>query len=273
MAAPIPQLDQQTTNTNGYGASLQVTNRGDDLRPPQPARRRRELRWRAARGSARNSAIGGLTPLDRAVRRTRHRHRPGRTARSRRCGSAIAQCLLRRCSSRTRSTLTDSALAPPSPAASTPAQIDLNDQNGGALTGKHCLQPLQPLGRPDLQGRCPAHRLCQLRRGEPRADAGGTVLRESRRARAAWRISSSAIPISSRSSRTRSRPGCAASSNRSEDATLAWNIGYFHTDSRRRHPVRQQPDRRAAPSSRMSARRGGRASMSPLRLTTGRLLA
>ena len=44
---PYSELDNQTTNTNAYGASLQVTNYRRAVRLPEPLRRGLQLRWRA----------------------------------------------------------------------------------------------------------------------------------------------------------------------------------------------------------------------------------
>ena len=57
------------------------------------------------------------------------------------------------------------------------ALIDLNDQNGGDLTGNHSYNHFNPGRRRHLSVRALADRLCRLCGGEPRAHAGRTLLR------------------------------------------------------------------------------------------------
>ena len=119
------------------------------------------------------------------------------------------------------------------------ALVDLNDQNGGDLTGNHSYNHFNPAAGVTYQvtpwltayagyavanrAPTPAELSC----------AGPPI-------RAAWPISSSATPISSRWSPTRSRPACAAASRRSMAPISATIVGLVPQQPQQRHRVRQQ---------------------------------
>ena len=63
-AGPYSQLDRQTTNTNGYGASVQVTHKGELLGRPNRLIAGASFDGADTMFSA-STAVGGLTPLDR----------------------------------------------------------------------------------------------------------------------------------------------------------------------------------------------------------------
>ncbi len=149
--APIPaflgsspfsysELDNQTTNTNGYGASVQATDTQTVF----------GFNNHLVAGFSFDGAqteftgasfIGGITSDSRVVHRSRRGHR---RARQQLAGSGRDQRrVLRRCSSPTRLNLTD-RLALTASGRFNAAEINLNDQNGGDLTGNHYYQHFNP---------------------------------------------------------------------------------------------------------------------------------
>ncbi len=155
---PYSELDLQSTNTNGYGAALQATNRDTAVRAPQPVHRRRQLRRRAnlVRGQQPDRRLVARRP--RFCRAGRH-DRPGR--RVDRPGAS------RRSNAYYGAFFTDTFDITPALTANISgrynfAQINLSDQIGDCAHRRPQLWPFQPVGRPDLEIPARCERLCQL---------------------------------------------------------------------------------------------------------------
>ncbi len=215
-AAPIPaflgpspfsysELDNQTTNTNGYGASVQATDTQTVF----------GFKNHLVGGFSFDGAqteftgasfIGGITPTTRVfigpgvIIDEPGSNSPVRVGISDAYYGVFFTDTLN---------LTD-RLALTASGRFNVAEINLNDQNGGDLTGNHNYPHFNPAGRRDLQGDAVADGLCRLRGSEPRADAGRTFLCRPNRFLQPGQFLRRRSRTSSRWSRTRWRPACAA---------------------------------------------------------------
>ena len=151
MAGPYSDLDQQSTNTNGYGASLQVTNRDELFGHPNQLVAGSSFDGAQTLFSG-STQIGGLSLADRVFAG------PGSpstrpTARSRRCASASPMLI-------TALFFTDTFDFTPQLAGKSggPLQSCANRSERPAGQRSHRqphLQPLQPGRRIDLQDHFP----------------------------------------------------------------------------------------------------------------------
>ena len=137
---PYSALDQQTTNTNGYGASTQVTYRGTILGRPNHLVAGLSFDG-ASTGFSANSTIGGLSPLDRefigpgiVIDQADGSIAPVRVGISNAYYGAFFTDTLD-VTSRLSATVAGRFNA---------AEIDLSDQNGTALTGNHYYSRFNP---------------------------------------------------------------------------------------------------------------------------------
>jgi outer membrane receptor protein involved in Fe transport len=137
---PYSQLDQQTTNTNGYGTSLQVTN--SDRIYGHGNQFVAGVSYDGANTLfSGSSAIGGLTPLDRVF------VGPGVTVDQ--ADGSIAPVRVAIDSNYYGVFLTDtfdvtSRLSVTASGRFNVATIDLSDQNGGAVSGNHSYNRFNP---------------------------------------------------------------------------------------------------------------------------------
>ena len=173
---PYSDLDQQSTNTNGYGASLQATNRKEVLgRPNQLVAGASFDGGQTLFGAS--TEIGGLSLSDRVFAG------PGVTIDQ--ADGSIAPVRVGIANAYYGAFFTDTFDITPLLAANVAgrynlAQIDLNDQIGTALTGDHTYSRFNPSAGLTYKILPTLSRLCELGRGEPRADPGRTQLRQRR---------------------------------------------------------------------------------------------
>ena len=139
---PYSDLDQQSTNTNGYGASIQVTNRNEVLDRPNQL-----IGGFSFDGAqtlfAASTQIGGLSPSDRVFAG------PGITIDQ--ADGSIAPVRLGISDAYYGAFFTDtldftSQLSGNVAGRYNLAQIDLSDQMGSALTGNHTYSRFNPAG-------------------------------------------------------------------------------------------------------------------------------
>jgi iron complex outermembrane recepter protein len=139
---PYSQLDQQTTNTNGYGVSLQVTNRDELFGHPNQLVAGFSFDGANTLFSA-NSAIGGLAPLDRVFAG------PGIVIDQ--ADGSIAPVRVGVSNAYYGLFFTDTLDVSPKLSANLAgrfnfAQIDLHDEIGNVLSGNHTYSRFNPAG-------------------------------------------------------------------------------------------------------------------------------
>ena len=172
---PYSDLDQQSTNTYGYGGALQVTNRTPLFAHPNQF-------------IAGISFDGGKTLFGPALKSAACRSRIGyspvpaspsirRTALSRRSEWRFPTLI----TGRSLPTLmTSPRCCRPISRAGTISHRLISATSSDWVKRRSHLWPLQPVGRPDLENAAQSQRLCKLCRGQPRADAGRADLRQRR---------------------------------------------------------------------------------------------
>ena len=139
---PYSELDQQSTNTNGYGASLQVTNRHELLRRPNQFIAGFSFDGAQTLFGA-STEIGGLSLVDRVFAG------PGITLDQ--ADGSIAPVRVAVANAYYGAFFTDTIDITPQLAGNVAgrfnlAQIDLADQLGSALTGNHTYSRFNPSG-------------------------------------------------------------------------------------------------------------------------------
>ena len=234
----------------------ETVQRPDQPRPDRSAQRRRcpgSSRC-ATRSPAQQSVHGWrrlrpqprrLHSVDRArlpqSRSQRHRRRRVRRRRDRRRASTASRSTRASISTdtiHTWSVLRDrhavarrSAGTSRSRAASTARRSTTAIASAGRRAGlarrRSRVQPIQPGGRRHVRPVAAPQPLCRLQRRQPRGDVDRARLRGSRSSRASCQTRWPAIRRSTRSSRGRSRPACAATRG-----GVSWNAGVFRARQR-----------------------------------------
>ena len=255
-AVQFGELDNQTTNTNAYGASAQVTNTNELFGLQEPLRRRLQLRRRADHvqcsivrrrpDTADRVFVGPGVVID----------EPGANSPVR-VGISNATYGLY---------LADTLNLTPAPCTDAVRPV----QRGAGRSERperrrsdrqSQLYAFQPRSRPDLSVRAMAHCLCRLCRGQPCTDAGRTVLRRSNQLlQPGQLLRRRSGPAAGRVAHCRGRLAWLRRGLRGRSAQL--QPGAVPQQPRQRYRLHQQCHRRAAPSSPTSARRGVRGSMS-----------
>ena len=169
---PYSELDPQTTNTNAYGASAQITNTDTQFGLKNHALAGVSFDGAQTLFSA-NSYIGGLTPVDRVfIGPGTEIDEPGinspvRVAISNANYGVYASDTLN-LTPRLAVTLATRFNA---------TMVDLSDQNGVDLSGTHSYLHFNPAAGVTYQVTPWLSDVCRLRGGQSRADPGGAVVR------------------------------------------------------------------------------------------------